>query len=96
MGDEFRRTKKKVQFSDEALNLPLDRAIISQATVYTLRCNEIATIVFFQAPFLTIFRNYSVARLAMCYISKCSAGSIVLLQVQSFLSKKVQLIAISA
>jgi hypothetical protein len=63
---------------------------------YTVRCNEIATIVFFSNIFSAIFRNYSSCSPSNGYISKCSAGSVVLLQVQSFLSKQVQLIAISA
>jgi hypothetical protein len=50
----------------------------------TLRCNEIATIVFFQTFFRRCLGIIQVARLAMCYISKRSAGFVVFLQVQSF------------
>ena len=56
-------------------------------TKYTVRCNEIATIVFFRTFFWRFLGIIQVARLVMCYISKCSAGSVVFLQVNHFLGK---------
>ena len=44
---------------------------------YKLRCNEIATLIFFQTFFRRFLGIIEVTRLAMCYISKCSAGSVV-------------------
>jgi hypothetical protein len=45
--------------------------------VGTVRCYEIATIVFFQTFFRGFLGIIQVARLTMCYISKCLAGSVV-------------------
>ena len=60
-----------------------------QFMLHTLRCNEIATIVFFQTFFRRFLGIIQVAHLAMCYTPKCSAGSVVFIQVQSFVSKQV-------
>jgi hypothetical protein len=54
---------------------------------YTLRCNEIATIVFFQTFFRRFLGIIQVAHLALCYISKCLAGSLDFLQVNHFMGK---------
>jgi hypothetical protein len=61
--------------------------VFSLSHTHTLRCNEIATIVFYQTFFRRFLGIIQVARLVMCYISKCSAGSLVFLQVNNFLDK---------
>jgi hypothetical protein len=62
---------------------------------YTLRCNKIATIVFFSNIFSAIFRNYSSRSPSNVLYIKMFSRICSFLQVNSFLGKGVHLTVIS-